>query len=594
MSAFIAANASATVTPELLGNGGLVADMQLGQSGEGQAPAGVPMDFTSALLALLAPSATPDAAGSAVGSTVVQTGEGEADAGSDKIPPGLDARDRSAPECPPGRAIDDRAKPEREASADATEAAPLMVAHAVTMPDAAASQPRPQPAQQPGVVTDAPAASVEEVVATPAPPAGPDPGSVAPARPNANGPLLPPPARAESAILSARATSPSEAPEQSGLVEARPVTPPQEAIPGEVMSAGMESDGREPEVAEPQTRPLASLARAAPAAPEVDAPQDAAERQGPRLAAGAEERPTETRASRDVEEVAAPRRGEPSQVFVERALSEMRATVSVEASGNASSGSSDAAPPTADEGRQTAVMQVDGKREVRPPRPVAVAEETPPVRVVTPTGQARDSLPGSLPREQPEGETKPVRALKVKALLRFSEAQAPEPALVTPVRGEIGNPSVAAPPTRVVEAPSLRYDSALLDQIRTGAIRAGQLSRVTIQLRPPELGSVAVAVESRDGRLYAHFHSTHPLVAGWLESNAPALRSQLAEAGLRLHDITLSTSTQEQGGRRDADRFPESDPRGFADSAMRGAQASPMPPVAHRTRAADGLVDYFA
>jgi flagellar hook-length control protein FliK len=295
-----------------------------------------------------------------------------------------------------------------------------------------------------------------------------------------------------------------------------------------------------------------------------------------------------------MEEVAAPRRAEPGQSFVDRALIELRATVSMEASGSELPGPDDATPPAADDGRQTEAMQVDGRRGVRPPRSGAIAGEAPPVRAVTPATQARDPLPAGSLREQPEGEARPVRAPRVKALLRFSEAQAPEAALVAPVKGEVSDSIAAVLPTRVAEVRSVRYHSALLDQIREGAIGAGQLSRVTIQLRPPELGSVAVAVESRDGRLYAHFHSTHPMVAGWLESNVPALRSQLAEAGLRLHDITLSTSTQEQGGRRDADHFPERDQWGSTGGRMKNAQASPMPPLAHRMRAADGLVDYFA
>ena len=634
MSAFIATNACATVTPELLGNGGLVADMQIGQSGEGQAPAGVPMDFTSALLALLVPNATPDAADSTIDSTVVQASEGEADTRSGKIPPGLDARDRSAPECLPGRVTEKRANSDREASPNLAEMAPLMVAYAVAMPDVAASQPAlqpervtekraksdreasaslaemaplmvayavtmpdaaaSQPAQQPEVATDAAAAPVEEVVVTPAPPAGPEPSSAAPARPSANGPLLPPPARAESTILSARATSSPEAREESQPVEASLVTQPQELVPAEVMAAEIESGGRELELAEPQPQPRTSLTRAAPTTPEIDAPQEAAEGQGPRLSPDGEERPTATKASKGVEDVATPRAAEPSQAFVDRALIELRATVSVEASESESSGSDDATPSAADGGRRTEAMQADGKRDVRPPPPVAIAEETPPMRVVTPTSQARDPLLDGLPREQSDGEARRVRAPRVKALLRLSEAQAPEPALVAPVRSGVGDSPAAVLPARVVEVSSLRYDSALLDQIRAGAVRAGQLSRVTIQLHPPELGSVAVAVESRDGRLYAHFHSTHPMVAGWLESNAPALRSQLAEAGLRLHDITLSTSTQEQSGRRDADRFPESDQRGPASSAMRDAQAPPIQSASHRARAADGLVDYFA
>jgi len=124
--------------------------------------------------------------------------------------------------------------------------------------------------------------------------------------------------------------------------------------------------------------------------------------------------------------------------------------------------------------------------------------------------------------------------------------QANATAVVAALRAPFGD---AGPPAQahIAQLNHSLLDLSLLDQVGAGALKASQLSRVTVQLHPPDLGSVAVAVESRDGRLCAHFHSAHPFVQTWIESNAPALRSHLAGAGVTLHDITVSTSAQEHG-----------------------------------------------
>jgi flagellar hook-length control protein FliK len=98
------------------------------------------------------------------------------------------------------------------------------------------------------------------------------------------------------------------------------------------------------------------------------------------------------------------------------------------------------------------------------------------------------------------------------------------------------------------DAVTLSYpDLDLIGQLRTGALRATDLSRVTVQLHPRELGEVRIAVESRNGQLSAHFQASHAAVQTWLEANTGSLRTQLAEAGLHLQSMTLSTSAEQRG-----------------------------------------------
>lgn len=131
---------------------------------------------------------------------------------------------------------------------------------------------------------------------------------------------------------------------------------------------------------------------------------------------------------------------------------------------------------------------------------------------------------------------------------------------------------------------------AMLEQLRAAVIGARQLTRVKLDVHPPELGSIEISVESRDGRLGAHFHSTHAAVHGWLQASAAELRSQLADAGLLLHDLTLSTSAQDGGPDWHFEPAPAAPPARPAHPSATPAGANPgeLLPGAH------GLVDYLA
>jgi len=112
----------------------------------------------------------------------------------------------------------------------------------------------------------------------------------------------------------------------------------------------------------------------------------------------------------------------------------------------------------------------------------------------------------------------------------------------------------------------------VVEQVARAAQNAVRLSRVTVQLRPPELGTIQIAVESREGSLSAHFQASHPAVRAWLESNAVTLRSELSESGLPFQNMSFSTAGQEQGGRWTGER--QEAPRGETPFGP-GAEAGP-------------------
>jgi len=219
-----------------------------------------------------------------------------------------------------------------------------------------------------------------------------------------------------------------------------------------------------------------------------------------------------------------------------------------------------------------------GSAESQPDDPEAkqfqAAAQTEPYRLESP-----------LPRERGARELRAVRPLQAIAggELRGDQSNL-NAAPAAPSLGD-ARPSAEA---RAADA-ARSVDLALLDQIASGALKASQLSRVTIQLHPPDLGTVAVAVESRNGRVYAHFHSTHPFVQAWIETNAPALRSHMTSAGLALHDITVSTSAQEQGSQEHRPPLTQ------AENLPRDRAAQPaIHPVAMQPSTGASAVDWLA
>lgn len=150
----------------------------------------------------------------------------------------------------------------------------------------------------------------------------------------------------------------------------------------------------------------------------------------------------------------------------------------------------------------------------------------------------------------------------------------------------------AAAPAEVSGAEDVpRLDAShLAEQIENGARRAVRLSRVTVRLHPPDLGVMHIAVESRDGGLSAHFHATHPAVHQWLETHEPALRTQLAEAGLLFQDLDFSGSSQQQGR-----GWPQEEPTAPSSLPREGPSLASSAAMAERLRGqTPGLADWLA
>jgi flagellar hook-length control protein FliK len=201
-------------------------------------------------------------------------------------------------------------------------------------------------------------------------------------------------------------------------------------------------------------------------------------------------------------------------------------------------------------------------------------------RQVPPFVIAPEQAGGVLPRaadDKTRSDPSPAEP-RLEAASRIPPAEAPR----AQESADVPEPAPARP---------ARIDPAsFLDQIEAGARRALTLSRVTLHLRPPDLGTLHIAVESREGVVSAHFHASHPAVATWLESNAGSLRSHLSGSGLTFNDLSFSAASQDGGGRSTYDRPPAPDP-----SPALGPQAKrPGAPQASLTKTYTGAADWRA
>jgi flagellar hook-length control protein FliK len=179
-----------------------------------------------------------------------------------------------------------------------------------------------------------------------------------------------------------------------------------------------------------------------------------------------------------------------------------------------------------------------------------------------------------------------------------ASAARPQPALPDPVLAPADTAPAAPPPPRDAgpagpahTPPAVDLDAVqLLDQIHAGVRKAIHLTRVTVQLHPPDLGLLHIAVESRDGALAAHFHAAHPQLHSWLESSAPALRSHLADSGLAFNDVSFSTADHQPGGHWPGDTPEPPHPPDFHD---RTPHHTPHPAPADVARH-DGIANWLA
>lgn len=107
---------------------------------------------------------------------------------------------------------------------------------------------------------------------------------------------------------------------------------------------------------------------------------------------------------------------------------------------------------------------------------------------------------------------------------------------------------------------------------------------VTINIYPPEMGSVKIRIISDHGRLTVHMHPGNQQVAGILEKNLGVLQQSLADQGLDVSDLFVSVDAGAQE-RSDFEQQALMHPTGKKGGRAGGKEShedqDPLPPAPH-------------
>ena len=200
------------------------------------------------------------------------------------------------------------------------------------------------------------------------------------------------------------------------------------------------------------------------------------------------------------------------------------------------------------------------------------------------TGRAGDGFVGQMDKLQTD---KPgVVATADTAATGSTTADRPVttlPAAMVSSAASSSSASLSTPPP--LELGSARFGDTFATQI-SWLVNDGA-RQASLRMNPPELGPVEVRINLSDSEASISFAAQHESVREAIESALPKLRTMLAQSGLSLGDVNVSTGSPDQQGGEQADgtASPASatDTDG-ADTAQSSAVAQPL----HR-----GLIDQY-
>ncbi len=130
---------------------------------------------------------------------------------------------------------------------------------------------------------------------------------------------------------------------------------------------------------------------------------------------------------------------------------------------------------------------------------------------------------------------------------------------------DAGNPGASSMAAfdKHLQSPAQALENRVMGQVFmrlfTGAGRG--TSSMTVNIHPPEMGSIRVRIVSEHGRMSVHLNAQTQQAAGILERNLPALHQSLADQGIDIDDLHVSVESE---GREGA---------GFEDRAFAGRPA---------------------
>ncbi len=195
------------------------------------------------------------------------------------------------------------------------------------------------------------------------------------------------------------------------------------------------------------------------------------------------------------------------------------------------------------------------------------------------------------------------KALPLKEAVAFEALELKQSALVSahlPVASRL-EPSVSSAPAPApvslpvdVKVGAQGWDAAFSQRVAWAATNQHQVAE--LRLNPPNLGPVEVRITITNDQATASFVSSHASVRESIEAALPKLREMLAESGLTLGNVNVSSQSFQQQQQQQAEQGgnKSNTPHGrvLPDPAQDIPQS--LPNVASLVVGKNGLVDVFA
>lgn len=151
-------------------------------------------------------------------------------------------------------------------------------------------------------------------------------------------------------------------------------------------------------------------------------------------------------------------------------------------------------------------------------------------------------------------------------------------------------PSTPVPLAVDVKVGTPGWDTAFSQRVAWAATNQHQVAE--LRLNPPNLGPVEIRITVSNDQATAMFVSPHASVRDSIEAAMPRLREMLAESGLTLGNVNVSSqSFQQQAGHGEEKSNAK---HGGVNPDLASASALPAHSVSSITVGRNGLVDVFA
>ncbi|MBL8642851.1 MAG: flagellar hook-length control protein FliK, partial [Rhodospirillaceae bacterium] len=205
------------------------------------------------------------------------------------------------------------------------------------------------------------------------------------------------------------------------------------------------------------------------------------------------------------------------------------------------------------------------------PAPTASAATAANTSLQANIGAQQNGNAGTMPRD-----SAPMRAPETAAPSNTASNSntSQSPSFATALNQATGN--TATQHTAAAERPAPTQGQQIIEQIKVNITRAAKagLDRVTIQLRPHELGRIEIKLEmSAEGKVTANVTADNPATLELLQRESRGLERALQDAGLRADANDLEFNLRSEDQTQEADKNGQQRQNGREQTAAQMSDA---------------------